>query len=195
MLDIHDIRPPVSWGGDPVWKQYGLYLLAGVVLIAALVWAFLMWRKWRNKTLDIETLVPELSPEDWARQALDDIRGLMETCPKTYYFGLSEVLRGYIEKRFSLPALEMTSEELIPRLPDLNLDAGLNREIREFLKLSDLVKFADASTSRAGMQSHDQWVLDFVDLTTPVIEIPEPPPSRVSDPGHTAQSHGVGAKG
>jgi hypothetical protein len=195
MNDIHDIRPPVLWGFDPVWKQYGLYILLGIVLIAALAWAFLMWRKWRNKTLEIETIVPELSPEDWARQGLEDIRDLMETNPKTYYFGLSEIFRGYVEKRFGLPAMEMTAEELIPRLPDFKLDSGLNREIREFLKFSDLVKFSDASASLAVMQSHDQWVRGFVEITTPVIGVPGALSSSEAEPGEEASNPVLAERG
>ncbi|MBU4318678.1 MAG: DUF4381 domain-containing protein [Proteobacteria bacterium] len=169
LTDIHDIRPPLMWGMNPLWEQYGLFILAGILVLCGLIWAFWQWRRWRNKTLEIETIFPELAPEDWARQQLDHLRGLMDTHPKAYYFGLSEILRGYLEKRFSLEALEMTSEELIPRLVDLKLDPEWTRQTKAFLLQSDLVKFAGVAISSQGMETHDQWVRKFVEITTPVV--------------------------
>ncbi|MBA3029619.1 MAG: DUF4381 domain-containing protein [Desulfobacteraceae bacterium] len=180
LTDIHDIRDPLLWGVNPLWKHYGLWILAGILVLCGLIWAFWLWRRWRNNSLEIETIVPELSPEDWAKQQLDQLLVIMEVHPKAYYFGLSEVLRGYLAKRFGLEALEMTSEELIPRLVELKLDPEWTRQTKSFLVQSDLVKFAGAATSTQGMETHDQWVRRFVEITTPVVPVSEEPSFQVA---------------
>jgi hypothetical protein len=62
---------------------------------------------------------------------------------KTFYSELSEIIREYMENRFQIRALEMTTEEF---LVHLTKDNSLTREqqllLREFLNYSDLVKFA-----------------------------------------------------
>ncbi len=63
---------------------------------------------------------------------------------KIFYFELSECIREYMENRYSIRALEMTTEEFLMRL---TTGAFLNSEqqllLKDFMQQSDLVKFAN----------------------------------------------------
>lgn len=66
----------------------------------------------------------------------------------TFYVGLTDVIRRYIEDRFELRAPEYTTEEFLAAAsgcPDLTLEH--QQLLREFLRQADLVKFAHALPS------------------------------------------------
>ncbi|MCX5903575.1 MAG: BatD family protein, partial [Proteobacteria bacterium] len=62
---------------------------------------------------------------------------------REYYFRLSEIFRRYIERRFHIPAVERTTEEIMPDILNLQeCGSALKAETREILRYADLVKFA-----------------------------------------------------
>jgi hypothetical protein len=62
---------------------------------------------------------------------------------REYYFRLSEIFRRYIERRFHIPAVERTTEEIMPDILNLQeCGSALKAEMREILRYADLVKFA-----------------------------------------------------
>ena len=176
MTDIHDIRGPEQWGANPVWVTSGITGLVVLVFIMGLVWAI---RRWKRKKADITRIIPEIFPEDTAYALLDEIKSLMQTDAKAYYFKLSEVLRGYLEKRFQIDAMEMTTEELLPRLMDMAIAPELKRDTTAFIRMSDPVKFAGASADMAQMEKHHELIHAFVRETTPGKTLPE---QALSDP-------------
>ena len=61
---------------------------------------------------------------------------------KEYYSELSFCLREYLENRYHLPALEMTSGEILQSPVQAGLPLTQQAALAEVLNLSDLVKFA-----------------------------------------------------
>lgn len=111
---------------------------AGLIVAAA---AFLLWRR-RGK----RQLLPAIPAHRWALEQLDRLerKQLPEKgCVHEYYFLLSDIVREYIERRFSLTAPEQTTGEFLESA--INSDAftvDQKTMLREFLQTCDLVKFA-----------------------------------------------------
>ena len=166
MTDIHDIKPPVVWGVDPLLLKTGILLVLALLACSGGLWLFFRWRRSIKKD-SIQTLVPELSPEDCAYKALDEIKGRMQSDPRDYYFKLSEIIRGYIKRRFDIEALEMTTEELLPRISGLDLDNRIKMELKDFIRETDPVKFGGARAYVSTMECHHDLVKRFVAATTP----------------------------
>ena len=61
---------------------------------------------------------------------------------KQYYTGITDALREYIQKRYDMGAMEMTSAEILDGLKDKQIDEKIFGELDELLKTADLVKFA-----------------------------------------------------
>jgi len=62
---------------------------------------------------------------------------------KEHYFRLSDIFRTYMENRFSIPAVEQTTQELLPEIAKLGqLSTAVKAKTRAFLIHSDLIKFA-----------------------------------------------------
>ncbi|MCX7611352.1 MAG: hypothetical protein N2043_07190, partial [Ignavibacterium sp.] len=61
---------------------------------------------------------------------------------KEYHSRITEIIREYFEKRFSFPALELTSSEQIQLLEKIPEAENIIKTAEEFLTNADLVKFA-----------------------------------------------------
>ena len=113
LTDILDIKPPEAFGIHPAWRQYllyGLLILLAVALVAAAVY---FWKRYRRKKNAPVLAEPAHGK---ALRLLDELGRKTGVDPRMFYFQLSAILRGYMEARFGIDALEMTSEELLPRI-------------------------------------------------------------------------------
>ena len=163
---MRDIRPPYI----PMSWMWWILALAALVL-------FILWMKHRRKkaeqnaqhsasfTLDRRPAhVIALSKIDLLLQS-----GLWEKQQyKIFYIELGEILREYFWRRFQLDVSADTSTELLRHtrtVPDL---APLYAELREYLKSSDLVKFAKYTPDEAKMRKDVGIVQKVVQKTTPV---------------------------
>jgi hypothetical protein len=138
---IRDLRGPV---GIPVdWTPY--LLIGGGALLAALlgIGGYLYYRAWRARRAKLaEARVPA---DQWALARLEELRaaGHVEAGRlKEYFSGLSEILRGYVERRYRVPALERTTDELAVVVAALPIAKDLGAELLDRLATCDLVKFA-----------------------------------------------------
>lgn len=63
---------------------------------------------------------------------------------KLYYSTLTDILRSYIVGRYGIGAMEMTSDEIIEAMRDIEMPQKSSMDLRSILKAADLVKFAKA---------------------------------------------------
>lgn len=81
---------------------------------------------------------------------------------KEYYSELTEIIRYYIEIRYSIRALEMTSEEIVQTLSRGDVMEDQLQNLKIILQNADLAKFAryrhDADTNRSAISSSREFV-------------------------------------
>ncbi|WCC42325.1 hypothetical protein PJJ26_12960 [Tenacibaculum finnmarkense] len=130
------------------FEQYFWWVVALLILIGALLYYFSIRKK---KEIKEEIIVPLLPPYEEAiekLQALDKKLLWQNNQTKIYYSELTNIVRGYIERELKLPALEITTDELIAILNDFNniksieTDKETIYKLKKLLQESDLVKFA-----------------------------------------------------
>ena len=91
---------------------------------------------------------------------------------REYYFRLSEIFRRYIERRFHIPAVERTTEEIMPDIVNLQeCGSALKAEMREILRYADLVKFARFCPDRNTSDN------DYRNVVRVIEETKEAPPA------------------
>ena len=151
--DIRDIRGPL---GIPMsaWRMALWVLLP--LLAAALLWfAARRLRPREDETSDstrgpLERPAHEIALE--ALAALEASPMLERGQVKEYHIEVSDILRTYVERRFRVDALEMTTREVLAGLERARVDASFRDGLRAFLDQCDMVKFAkvrpDADVSR-----------------------------------------------
>lgn len=142
MQDIHDIRPPVQVGFDPMLIKIILMVLAGIIVLGLLFFLIKKYLKKSKQPKDLKYLPEPMAPYEAALKALDLLFQREMIDPRLFYFDLTAVLRQYIGRSFNINAIEMTSQEFIKHLNRLDLDKGVKKDISKFFKLSDPFKYA-----------------------------------------------------
>jgi len=185
--DIKDIRDiwkfPVTWQEIAPYAMWGLPIL---LLLAIGIWLYIKWK--RKEPLFLFKPKPVVPPHI---EAMSRLKKLHESQlwqnnqVKEYYTELSDILRCYIERAMNIPAVEMTSMELMKAFgkakkihnaeeqteANTSRDKRLRYIIEEVLPIADLVKFAK---SQPFVDEHDKCfklVKEFVELTKPEEEV------------------------
>ncbi len=146
-FEIHDIkgqmRYPVTVAEIAPWAG-GFYLLAMLVILAV---CLVMIHKNRKS----EAGKPEDPAHIVALRSLDKFRSDKYWAPdkqKTFYSGVTDALKTYIDSRFEVDAPEMTTAELFAELKGRNeLTPELFQSMKELFERADFVKFAKYTAS------------------------------------------------
>ncbi len=184
---IFDIKPqrkmPLRFGE---FSGYLLWGLLALVLIALGVWGFVVWlHKHGRKFADIFKPAPPLPPHIVAITALEKLHNeklWQSNRHKQYYSGLSDILRTYIAGRYGIGAMEMTTDEIVDALKDIELPQKSAMDLVAVLRDSDLVKFAKAMPEADENESAYNKAYYFVEETKPV----EEQPAAEDTPAHNA---------
>ena len=133
------------------FKPYIIWLLLALLLIGAVIY-YLVTRK--KSTITEEEGIAVLAPFEEAIEKLQELDNKLlwqNNEIKKYYSELTEIVRAYIEKELKIPALEITTHELVAILSDFNkaktIDASKEtiKKLNALLQEADLVKFAKST--------------------------------------------------
>ena len=105
---------------------------------------------------------------------------------KPYQSELTYIIREYIENRYTIPALESTTGEILKDLKKVEYPDELVDKMREMLQLADMVKFAKANPP---IEMHDRllnYALEIVDRTKLVLSEEEQQKIAAGSPGEEA---------
>lgn len=129
-------------------RDYAIYGVIALIILSLLVW-YIVWymrNKWQGRGRELKP-APKLPPHVIAIKALDELRNRklwQNGKHKLYYSTLTEILRLYIEGRWAVGALEMTSDEIISALRDVDIKHDSRSNLIAILRTADMVKFAKA---------------------------------------------------
>lgn len=171
LSDIHDIRTlvevPSSW--DWLWG-----LLIGIVVAGLLYWAFLYWKKRRDRQAE-EPSKPSEPAHERARQQLEAALEFLHD-PDRFCVLVSSAIRSYLEERFDLRAPERTTEEFLDELQGSHhLNEEQKQSLAKFLTECDMVKFAKSEPEAFELKRLYESALQLVRETEPnLLEQPSP---------------------
>ena len=161
--EILDVKSPVDW---PV-NFLPLIFLFLALFIGLCLWLVRCWLRQRLKK-KTSVLSPVL-PWDAAHARLEKLHALNLPAQgriKEYYIELSDIVRRYIEDRFSIHAPEMTTEEFLYSLQSSNsLSSAQKVFLKEFLNECDMVKFAKYLSNDKMMEQSYQVTKRLIDET------------------------------
>ena len=176
MKDINDIKPVedvpfilLDWLPDYWWAW-----LLGLLLIGAGIWAY---RKYYKKGINpLKPNKKRLPPYEEAMINLQNLKAAQlwqQGQEKEYFTGLTDILRVYIDRRFHINAVEMTSSQIIDTLKKNDETKAVNEQLEMILEIADIVKFANARPLADDNEVAYQRAVNFVEATRPVVEQPE----------------------
>lgn len=166
------VSPATKWYDYiPNWL---LWILLALVIAAALAATAMFFIKSKKKEEIIRSA--PIPPYDLAMSRLHTLRSrnLAESGhEKEYYTELVDILRQYLEGRFGINAMEMTSTQIVRALrsnPKTRMSAD---QVKSVLAIADFVKFAKVRPLPDDNVKAYTRALDFVEQTKPE---PEPEP-------------------
>lgn len=155
--------------------------ILGLLALAALAYYVYKRLKDKKSLMPFKKSEPQLPPHERAISALNEIKShklWQQGLNKEYYTQITDVLRQYIEERYNIQAMEMTSNEILDLLSDkLKTDPSLGL-IEQILKLSDLVKFAKFSPLPDENEISIRNAYTFVESTKEIVAVDEAIPSQ-----------------
>lgn len=172
---IYDIKPQTQT--PVVFDEFAGYLFMGYIiaqLIAILVWLIVRRSRRKNSNERPELKLP---PHVVAIIGLEELKNQklwQSNKHKLYYTTLTDIVRTYLEGRYRINAMEMTSDEILDALKDTGLTVKNYEELRSLLKSSDLVKFAKLTPTPEENEGAFVNAYYFVEETKPsLIEEPK----------------------
>lgn len=159
------------------FRHYFWWLLIVFIIIGLLLYFFTLKKK---KVHEDIVYVPSLPPYEEAIEKLQELDKKLlwqNNQTKKYYSELTGIVRGYIERELELPALEITTDELIDILDDLDNSKSIetNKEIihklRKLLQESDLVKFAKSKPMAHQIEQDRKDAKNIIDNLKPKEEV------------------------
>lgn len=162
-------EPPPDWmgpGGIEVpWATVIALGALVLVLVSAAAWGVFRWFRKRSKLAPGPPTVsaPPLSADAWALrelQLLEERRYIQLQEWKKFHYGLSDIFKGYLSRRFEFDAQKSTTEECVAYLSRLesSLPAGGCSRVQTVFDRMDQVKFTNLGTQSLEAQQ----VLDQV---------------------------------
>lgn len=144
LAKVKDIKAPFDEPFD--WKWYLPYAYWGLAILAiAIIITLIIIKLDKKKPQEIIIEQPKIPAHITALETLGKIKEeaiWKDNKTKEYYSSIADTVRLYIEERFGINALELTSDEIIKIFKSQVVDSESKSKLSQILVLSDFVKFA-----------------------------------------------------
>jgi len=181
--------PPISIDYPNELAETVAYSVLATLALAFVAW-LLLRRVLRRRKPAIP--IPVIPPHRLALDALEELERsslLADGRVQDYYVQLTEIGKGYLERRFGVEALDRTTEEIRrellrgqARISPLSPD-----EVIAFLQRCDLVKFARQLPREDAAKDELAFVRDSVERTRPSdVAAAKPEPAKPAEPDDAA---------
>ncbi|HIP38309.1 MAG TPA: DUF4381 family protein [Desulfocapsa sulfexigens] len=159
--ELRDIHPPLLLPEPPDYTVPIVTVLLLLTVLAVLFWFFRLRKRKISLPLAHETALADLAR---ARTLMSSDRALQ------YAAALSDILRGYIEKRFRIRTTRQTTKEFFAALGTNPAMAAIELEehhdsLKVCLDRCDMAKFARQTPDRSSMEKMETAVHDFIEAT------------------------------
>ncbi len=175
---IVDIKPqrdmPFKFAEVSSYAMWG-----AIIFLILLVIAYVVLRVLAHYGKNVGGLFKSPPPIPPHIKAIEDLEQLhnkklwQSNKHKLYYSSLTDILRTYISGRYSFPAMEMTTDEIIDEIRSLDIPMKCAMDLQALLRDADLVKFAKATPEADQNEEYYNMSYHFVEETKIVEETEE----------------------
>jgi hypothetical protein len=141
---IKDIKAPFNEPFDWKWYLPMVYWGGAAILLVALI-VFIILKLTKKKPEQFIERKPDIPPHVLALEQLQKVKEeaiWKDGKTKEYYSAISDSVRLYIEGRFGIQALELTTDEIVRAFKSQVVDPLSKEKLQQLLVLADFVKFA-----------------------------------------------------
>lgn len=168
-------------GVESSWKDYIGYIIGGILLALLIAVVIVYLRKRKQPAPAPIPEGPKEAPNEKAIRLLDELeqQKLWENNnPKEYHTQLVDILRIYMEERFGVNVMELTSDEILHKVA-LHKEMTSHRMLlSNIFYIADLAKFAKAQPTPQEHMAAMDYAKQFIIATKPVVVVePQNPPT------------------
>ena len=160
--DIAGIKGIIKFHHGILW--YIPFLIALIILILAGYFVYKFIKK-KNRKPTQEEIIQAIPPKEYALKQFEELiaedlisKGLI----KEYYDRLSDIIRFYLKRTYSVDTMEKTTTELYQMLKD-KIAPEYNRALKVYLQNCDFVKFAKLVPSDEETKKDFDTAKEFVE--------------------------------
>ncbi len=168
--EAKDIKEPIVIPFN--WLELLLWVIAIAAVVALL---YFIYKKFIKRKDEGEQVIEiQRPPHEIALNSLDDLEAKklwQSGRVKEYHTEITEIIRTYFEKRFSLPALELTTDETLELLKTKNDSSEIIPLTKDFLQNADMVKFAKFVPLNEINEAMIKQARQIVTVTIPVVNL------------------------
>ena len=150
--------------------DYWEWILLVIILVLVAVYTWIKFRK-HQIINPFKAPEPKLSPYEVAVRDLSDLQSrnlCANGMEKEYYTKLTDILRIYLQDRFNINAMEMTSSQIVRTIESRDEVKMSARLMRQILEIADFVKFAKVRPLPEDNVKSFNSAMQFVEDTKPV---------------------------
>ncbi len=180
-----DIKPiqdaPFSWAEFKAYIADNWIVILAILVVIGVI-AFGVWWYIKRKRA-LRAARKAVPPHLRAINSLENIRNqkLWQSGQvKEYFSAITDVLRTYMEDRYGISAMEMTSKEILAALRSMHTEEKLLKSMGELFAMADLAKFAKATPEAEECETAYFDAYYYVEQTKP-IEIEEVDIDKLED--------------
>lgn len=179
MLTVHDYADVADIDRQfldyfPDWvTDYGLWIL--LVIAAIAIGLYIYMKYMRHGRMPLAPAKKPIPPYEMAIRQLNELKesNLCERgLEKEYYTRLTDILRTYMDKRFNINAMEMTSTQILHALQHNEATRIPRKYMTKVLEMADFVKFAKVRPMPDDNIQAFRSAMQFVEDTRPMPEAP-----------------------
>ncbi|HIN39879.1 MAG TPA: hypothetical protein EYM84_06370 [Flavobacteriales bacterium] len=145
------------------------HIIIAILILISLLLGYLIYKKLRSREKSApEIIEPVIPPHIIALESLNMLENSklwQQNKVKLYYSDLTEIIRTYIENRFDIIAMELTTDEIIAAMSYVSASKESKEELGHMLRLADMVKFAKYKPLANEHESCMKKAYDFVNAT------------------------------
>ncbi len=153
------------------WQDYLIY---GLLAIALGILIFYIYKRFKRKEKPV--FIPKIPERPAHEIALEGLKRIeseklwQQGFTKKYYSELTEIIRQYIERRFSINAMEQTTDEILKHFDATLIPTDIKEKLGFILRQADMVKFAKAQPFPTENENSMAFAYEFIHVTRPVVK-------------------------
>lgn len=153
------------------WQDYLIYL---ILVIALCVLIYYLYKRFKRKEKPV--FIPKIPERPAHEIALEGLKRIeseklwQQGFTKKYYSELTEIIRQYIERRFSINAMEQTTDEILKHFDASLIPSDTKEKLGFILRQADMVKFAKAQPFPTENENSMTFAYEFIHVTRPVVK-------------------------
>jgi hypothetical protein len=154
LVDIYDYYYIPFW--QTMWFKISMAVLAAALITAFCIWWFVLRRK------------KPLTADQWAKRELAQLAVHKCTTQQDFrqlYFRLTEIIKGYLTRRYGWVLADKTDHELIAWLTEQQFDPTILDLLTQLADGAMWVKFANTSALKSQAETDVKTVHAMIDQT------------------------------